>query len=466
MIFDQRLVEGYLGEDKAFAVALSGGSDSVSLLSLASEYAKARGIKVYSLHLNHMIREEEAERDEKFSREISEKFGATFAVGRIDVPKKAKEMGESLEDAARKARYAFFESEMSKRNIRIVMTAHNANDNVETLLIRLARGTSGEGMCGIPKARKLGNGYVIRPMLDCPKAEILKYLEEKCIPYVSDSTNEDVSYPRNRIRKNILPEFEKINPSYVKTFARSMSLLREDEAYISREVEDRLCECTTKKKIFMDGVVKNDPLIASRMILCFLQSNCACPESKHVEEILNLAKQNKDFSVSVPYCKVFAVADGKGKVKFDKRFQNEINKEYLFDFVDEENRIDFEDGSFSLNVSLRPFERTGTSDSCEINSNPDFLEVKARYTVLSNSLPEDIFARNRKPGDKIDFGDFNKSIAKLMSEKKIPKEARDLIPIIEDEEGIVLVPCLGKSKRCPERFRYSYIFEFDIYFEE
>ncbi len=463
IFLDAELTRNFLDGESAFAVALSGGADSVCLLKLASDYAKEKGMKVYSLHLNHMIRGNESDRDEEFAREISMKLGAEFISERLDVPAKAEKSGKSLEEAARDARYSFFAKAMKEKGIRILMTAHNANDNAETLLLRLVRGTSGSGMCGIPKVREIEEGFVIRPILGVAKEEILAYLSERKIPYVTDSTNDDEAYPRNRIRKHVLPELQKINPSYLKSFERSMSLLREDMNFIDEVARGEEEKCISDGKLDMQALSDiGNRAIASRVLVGFANRNGVRVEASHVEEILMRAGEKRDFSLSLPGSMKLEVCGGFGSFCRDFRTKKRENFSYEYKLHSEITSISLDCGKIIIEVKSANKEDVDSAD--EILKS-DIYGITSEYTVSTDSKIEEISVRSRIAGDKLDFGEFHKDVRRFMSEKKLPTKIRSIIPIIEDEKGILLVPFLGKAKRANGFGKYRYTVKIGILYD-
>ena len=181
---DPSRLSGY-AKDSAILLGLSGGADSSLLLHLLCEYAKTTGAKILAAHINHGIRTEEygneADRDEEFCRKLCKDLGVELFVSRLDIPQMAAESGRSVEAEAREARYEFFAKVMRENNVKILATAHNASDNIETQIYNLARGCGIDGLCGIPESRALDSvegGIVIRPILSASKDEILEYCEK------------------------------------------------------------------------------------------------------------------------------------------------------------------------------------------------------------------------------------------------------------------------------------------------
>ena len=212
--------------DRVF-VALSGGADSVALLHVLLELRGELGVSVRALHLNHKLRGEESERDERYVRALCEELGVPLRVGSAQVARAAKERGLSVEECARKARYAFF-SRCAGGERDKVATAHTASDNAETVLLNLARGTSLRGLCGIPPVR----AGIIRPLLDCTRREVEQYCAVRRLRYVTDSSNLSDDYTRNRLRHQVMPVLREINPRLEDSVARMARLLRADADWL------------------------------------------------------------------------------------------------------------------------------------------------------------------------------------------------------------------------------------------
>lgn len=205
--------------------AVSGGADSVYLLHRLREL----GVPVECAHFNHMLRGAESDRDEDFVRGLCAELDIRAHFGRGDVAAFAAKMGLGTEDAARKLRYEFLERTADETGAAVIATAHTADDNAETMLLNLARGSGLRGLCGIPERR----GRIIRPILDTTRREIESYLSERGIAHVEDSSNAGDDYARNRIRHRAVPALESVNPEFARAASRAAALLRRDEEYLS-----------------------------------------------------------------------------------------------------------------------------------------------------------------------------------------------------------------------------------------
>ena len=203
--------------------ALSGGADSMALLSVLEALAKPRSLTLHAAHFNHQLRGEESQRDEDFVVQWCQKRGIPLVVGRGDVAQDAQELGADK-----------------------IATAHNADDNAETLLLHLARGTGLDGLTGIPPVR----GILIRPLLATPRIDIAVYLAQEEIPHVEDSSNQDTVYARNRLRQEVMPVLRDLNPAFVSTLAANLVHLRED-----RDLLHAMAEKATKTAVVSEGRV-------------------------------------------------------------------------------------------------------------------------------------------------------------------------------------------------------------------
>ncbi|MBR6502326.1 MAG: tRNA lysidine(34) synthetase TilS, partial [Clostridia bacterium] len=214
-----------LKDVKHITVALSGGADSMALLDALLEIKSELNIeKISAAHFNHQIRGDEAMRDQDFVVNYCKHKDIECFVGSANVPQYAKQNNLSLELAARRLRYDFFES----LNTDKIATAHTASDNLETIIFNLTRGTALSGLCGIPPVR---DGY-IRPLIFCTRDDIENYCNQRRIQYVTDSTNLCDDYTRNKIRHNVATVLKQINPLAENAVSRMSLSIREDEDFI------------------------------------------------------------------------------------------------------------------------------------------------------------------------------------------------------------------------------------------
>lgn len=204
-------------------VALSGGPDSVALLYLLLNIRDKYNLKLVAAHLDHSIRAG-SPKDKQFCHQLCKDLKVKFYSRRMDVEKLAKTKKMTVEEAGRKARYDYFQSISSKYGFSKIATGHTMDDNAETVLFNIIRGSGLKGLSGIPVKRE----NIIRPLIDIGKPELIKWLASKKIKFISDPTNRSLKYSRNRVRRKIIPECERINPEFVKSLARLSKNISED----------------------------------------------------------------------------------------------------------------------------------------------------------------------------------------------------------------------------------------------
>lgn len=215
--------------------AVSGGRDSVCLLHYLAAVAPERGFTVAAGHLNHRMRPE-AQRDEDFVRELCRDLGVAFYTEAAPVYETAARWGLGVEETGRRLRYDFLLRTAEKIGAERIATAHHAQDQAETVLLNLLRGTGPEGLGGIPPVR----GRIVRPLLQTGRGEIEDYLRQHGLSYVEDSTNEDTHYARNRLRRELWPQLETINPALTKAIGRTAEILRRENDYLDALAAERL----------------------------------------------------------------------------------------------------------------------------------------------------------------------------------------------------------------------------------
>lgn len=234
-----------LGGKSVVCAALSGGADSVSLMLAMKTLSEEFGFALSACHLNHGLRGEESDGDQRFCEVLCSRLQISFITKKVNVAE-LSDKHESIEETARRVRYEFFRRTLSGLGENAVLaTAHTANDNAETVLINAIRGTGLAGLCGIPPVRGLGEFKVIRPLLGCTREDVEEFLAENGQGYVTDSTNLSEEYTRNKIRRRVLPELTEINPSVLEVFGRMCATLREDNEFLEKTAERALTENRT-----------------------------------------------------------------------------------------------------------------------------------------------------------------------------------------------------------------------------
>lgn len=392
---------------------LSGGADSVFLLTVMREICGNIGVTVEALHVNHCLRGEESDRDEHFCCELCERLSVPFTAVSCDVRSYAEKNSLSCEESARILRYNIF-SEYSQG--KKIATAHNADDNLETVIHNLIRGTALKGLAGIPPVRE----NIIRPILTVSRSEIEEYLRKIGQNYVTDSTNLVDDCTRNKIRHQIIPLMKEINGSLVGTSVRSIDTLRSENALIESETD-----CA-------DGIFANpaeyNEVIRRRRISRLLSENNLPVSHKRIAECDNILLNGGKLNISGD---IYFTPSGLQTIKPDSTEviskELEIGENSIFpdavlvcEIVDCDNSVKFEFVNRNLTFYLL-----------------DYDKIIGRAVV-----------RNRKFGDRLRLHGkgFTSSVKKLINET-IPVAERRSLHFIEDEEGTVFAEKIGIAER-------------------
>lgn len=291
-------------------VGLSGGADSTALLRVLCELKTEYNLNLIAAHVNHGIRGAEADRDEAFCKELCKKLGVQIYAFHIDIPELAKERGVSLEVAGRDARYEFFTGLAGEKGK--IATAHNAQDTAETLLLNLCRGTGLKGLTGIPPVRfvehKAGcrsdetvSTMVIRPLIECTREEIEAYLESLGQDYVTDSTNLEDDYTRNRIRHNVIPELVAVNENAMGNITRCISTLKDDSDFLEALAEELVSSSNRGDGLDTDALLAAPKPVLSRAVSRLAYDVCGrYPEKVHILKAMDMMKIGRTDQVQIP----------------------------------------------------------------------------------------------------------------------------------------------------------------------
>lgn len=404
-------------QSRRVIVALSGGADSMALLRALLSLRDELDITLEACHVNHGIRGQSADCDEAFVKAECDKLGIKLHLLYADVPSLARERGLGLEECGRQVRYSFFES----LGDCIIATAHTLSDRCETLLLNETRGTSLRGLCSIPAVR----GNVIRPLIDCTREEIEAYCAENEISFVTDETNLDPAYSRNRIRLNVIPELKKINPSFENAALRLISSAIEDDDYFAEITRDAFRKA--KKENGFDTVfIKNQhPSVRKRLLAYILKETAnITPELVH----LKLVEQ---------------ILDG-GTAEIIGNTVVSVKNSVLTVNPERDDAAEWEADFTSLCAQLP----RGTVRADIVNKN----ELPPKHIVHNKVIDYDriigqCVIRNRRAGDKIRpaGSSCTKTLKKLFNEKHL--EGRNSRLILADDLGILWVEGIGCADR-------------------
>lgn len=412
-------------------LAFSGGVDSSVLLHLLWKDAREHGYSLLLAHVNHGIRGEEALRDRAFCQRMAEKYGLEICFADLDIPALAKESGRSLEEEAREARYAFFKALMTERRIPLLATAHHADDNLETLLFRLARGSSSRGLCGILPTRDFyGVGVLTRPLLQATREEILRYAEENQLQYVTDSTNATLSCSRNKLRHQVIPVLEELFEHPQHRATALCEQMRLDEDYWSGYIRHLLerWEDTGCLIPVLNGL---HPAESGRVLTEYVKKHTGfTPEYRHLQALRSMAKACRNGAqCSLAGDWVATVEQGSLRLIPAARMTGSA---FSIPFSKEEIRLP--DSGIVIRV-----EKLDKNTKVHNLSTALHMILKPDSVIINDGL----LWRSRKEGDTLVMGGMTRKLRKLYNQKKIPLRLREQIPLLCDGEGIVWAPFVG-----------------------
>ena len=413
-----------ISQGDTVTVALSGGADSVSLLHMLVSVREEYNLTLYAAHVNHLIRGDEAKRDEIFCKALCQKYDVELFVKRVDVPALAKQLKISEELCGRNVRYEFFDELAKAKNSKIA-TAHTLSDNAETLIYNITRGTSVGGLCSIPIRR----GYIIRPLIYCDREYVENYCVQNSLEYVTDSTNLTDDYTRNRIRHNVITELKKLNPSFEATAKRLCEDAADVCAYIEKQTSTELEACKTDfgykaKKLFaLDKAVRRNAL----MRIC-REAGALSVEHIHIDLIEKILESGGAVDVCNGYRAV--VKQGVLRVNHkDTESESSFKEIYLSSVLNSD--FIFNDNKYSIKEIKLPLSK-------ENNEN---------IIAITNSQLENAVIRTRLSQDKFTYPKrkITKPLRKVMNEMRIPQEIRDKLLLVALENQILWCEHIGKS---------------------
>lgn len=394
---------GLIKKNEKILVAFSGGPDSVFLYNLLLFLREYYSIEISLIYVNHNLRED-VENDLNFVEEFSKENNVPLYIESVDVRKYAAENKKSIELAARELRYEAIEKVLQNLNYNKIATGHNLDDNIETFIFRLLRGTSLKGLKGIPSERK----NIIRPILQFEKKEILNYLQENKKSYIIDYTNSENDYTRNYIRNEIFPMFVNINPTFrnkVNGLIQEINNKESLKTYISEEKN-------TKEK-FVQYLEKYDVELSR----------------KKIDQIYEtLYNENGDMNMNGS--KEFYLGNGKIlRKKYDK----------LEVIMEEKKEVDEERVEIKQNIPIKWYDYNIilTDNILNTKSMEDFKEGNVTFLKFTEKCEDEnykIFVRKRIEGDAILLNNLgHRKLKKILIDQKIPKWERDKIPVFEME---------------------------------
>lgn len=392
----------YVG--KRVCVALSGGRDSVALLHFLLANAAEYGLHVSALTCEHGIRGDASLRDLAFVQSLCKEWGVPLAVYRADVPTRCKQSGRGIEEEARLFRYACFQEVIEQEKADFVATAHHKDDVAETVLFRLARGTSPSGLSAITE-----RGKIVRPFLSVTRAQIDEYVQKHALPFVEDGTNEDLAYARNRLRKEVLPALERVCNGAAEHVVRFATLSAEDDAYLQSLARSALKE---KDGCVCFRVDLPKPLFTRACILAMkalgIHFNYTSSVVEEIERLCNLQSGKK---ICLPFG---AMAYREGDEVVVAHLKPPVREEIPFSM----GEIPFGEG----HVTVGEGEREGA------------------LRVDLDQIPLNAVIRTRRDGDVFrPYKGGEKSLKAFLNGRKIPARVSGRLPVLAQGNKVYAV---------------------------
>lgn len=411
--------------------AVSGGADSMCLLHFLHTNAEKLGISVAAAHFNHKLRGAQADSDQAFVEHWCAENGVPCEVGSGDVKTFAEANSMGTEEAARILRYEFLEKCADKLGCTAIATAHNSDDNAETVLFNLTRGSGTKGLCGIPPKR----GRLIRPLLATSRAEIEAYLAENGVPHVEDATNAGDDYTRNVIRHKVMPVLFGINPAFSAAVMRTTELLREDEKYLASMAADFIDVNFINGSLPVSELKALPKPVAARVLRNICGRGLTAAQA---QAVMKLTQTNALAHADIGGMRVTADS---GRLFFGRE---------LAALPDTELRLG----------ETTPLGEYGYTVECDLlPKDSKVFNSLNTFFFNSDSICGTIYVTSRKNGDKIRLNGRNctKSLKDLFSEAKMTQLERNLTPVLRDDKGIIAVYGFGAAQRCAAKEAHTVV---------
>lgn len=421
---------GMLKDGDGVVVGVSGGPDSLTLLHFLNSIKDRYALKIFCAHINHCLRGVESDQEEEYVKNICREWDIQFFSKRIDIKEIAKNSKVSEESAGRIERYAYFEEVLKVACANKIAVAHNANDNTETILMRILRGTGLDGLCGIKPVR----GNIIRPLIETTRDEIMCYCNNNGLSPKIDSSNSDTKYTRNKIRLELLPYLgDNFNPNIIETINRMSNIIALDVEFLSYHTE-KICDDLILHQnkeyisIDLDKINKQSQNLISRIlrnIIYRLKGDLIEIEHTNIEDILsfiNNAKTGSQFDLP----NGLKLKKSYNELGFYKRIKETGFQKYNYILKIPGETLITETGSM--------FE-TYLAD--EIDTKTDKYTQAFDYEKINSK----VHIRTRQDGDIINPKGMkgSKKLKDYFIDKKVPKEKRDEIPLVTVDSEVIWI---------------------------
>lgn len=440
-----------LEKNSTVLAGISGGPDSMALLSVLRSLQEAWELKVIALSVDHQLRGKDSRDDLAYVKDVCRKWDILFEGTSVDVTSFKKEHQVGTQVAARELRYQFFKTQMEKYQAGFLALGHHADDQIETVLMNLARSGNPETLTGIPMKRSFASGMIIRPLLCVRKKDIESYCRMKGITPRFDASNADTAYTRNAVRKHIIPYFKELNPNVHQSLEHLSESLREDAAFLeemARQMAERVVTFEAGKASFAIKTFKSYPSALQRrtyhLILSHLYTEIPKDLSYKHEKSFFQFMENKEGNKTMDLPHPLKIAKTYGHVTiYDTFFESD-------------------DSAYDIFVNI-PGETSIPGGSKLLSSQSEYHDTKGKYTYVC-SRSEVVFplhVRTRKQGDRMQWEGLggSKKLKDIFIDYKVPSQERDRWPIVTDHTGCVLwLVGLKKRKLAESANKEPYIY--------
>lgn len=448
--------KGLLMKGDTVIVAVSGGPDSTALLHVLHELSSHEGWQLVVAHMNHQLRGEDANRDALQVKRAADTLGWPCEISNVNVNAYMEEHGLSVQMAARQLRYDFLMQTAHKYGAQAIATGHHADDQAETIVMRMVRGTGLAGLSGIPIYRKEHNISIVRPLLHCYKDEIMEYCDTFALAYSTDQSNYSRDYWRNQVRLDIMPYLQQWNQKLPQALNQLSDIIGEENSYLEEE---------TRRKF--NDLVKNigDQYIFSKM--SFLKLPIAL-QRRLIKLILNYLCHVREAN---DYTKVELVREAitqrqTPSLRLDVSEQHELFMEYDHVCIGVKQAAPSQDYSYTVTTFpvCQPLHSIGRCITMEVmpvdgvDHDVHRQHHEAMFDLQHIMLP--LHIRNRRPGDRMRIAGLNgsKKVKDIFIDEKIPPTLRAIQPIVVDGNGQLLwIPGMRRSDRAPVNTHTSQI---------
>lgn len=424
---------GMLKKGEGIVVGLSGGPDSTCLIHILSTLRELYELKIYAVHLNHMIRDEEAQRDEDYSREFAKKLDIPFFSKQISVEEYAKVNRISTEEAGRLLRYEFFDKILIETGAKKIALAHSMNDQAETMLMHFIRGSGLSGIGGIKPFRE---GKYIRPIIACSREEIEEYCRNYSLYPVIDSTNKEKIYTRNRVRLELIPYIKNhFNPNLVESLYKASEIIRDEDEYLNSRTYIELQKIRTGDGVDINSFNLLHISLKRRMVRVLIEDvkgDLEGIESKHISDCIEfIEKKHTGKTISLPEGMECIIQYDVFKIR---------KKEELLDFEYElqvPGNTFISECNYTVNIEIIQKSEAFLEDS-------QFIKY-FDYDKIKNSIT----ARNKRDGDYIYPKGMKgkKKVKDVFIDKKVPRQLREKTLLIARKSEVIWMLNLRDSRK-------------------